>query len=96
MVDAGSKTLSSDRELIAKPAATFGEVLGDPDCQVVRMSEEHAVLAGGATASLAVGDRVAILPNHVCPVVNLYDFAQVLLGDEELVSWPIDARGKSR
>jgi D-serine deaminase-like pyridoxal phosphate-dependent protein len=42
-----------------------------------------------------VGERVTIIPNHVCPTINLTDFAWWLTpgGVERLV---IDARGKVR
>lgn len=92
VIDAGSKVLTSDRMLVANPRPTFGELADDPDCEVVRMSEEHGILGGGAVERLAVGDRVAVLPNHICPVVNLFDSVRVLrAGNVE--RWPVDARG---
>lgn len=95
VVDAGSKALSSDRSLVASSAPTFGVVLSDPRCKVVRLSEEHGVLAGGDVGRLRVGDRVAIVPNHVCPVVNLFDDIEVVV-DGRLERWGVPARGHSR
>ena len=40
-----------------------------------------------------VGDRVRVLPNHVCVSVNLQDELLVLV-DGVLESWPLEARGR--
>lgn len=73
LLDAGSKSLTTD----ARPAgvcATRGHgVVDGRDLVVARLSEEHGVVEGPGAASLNVGERVRIVPNHVCPVVNLFD-----------------------
>jgi D-serine deaminase-like pyridoxal phosphate-dependent protein len=71
VVDAGSKVLTSDRMLIAESPASFGAVVGHDDWDVIRLSEEHGVLAVPRAADVEVGDRVVIVPNHICPVINL-------------------------
>jgi D-serine deaminase-like pyridoxal phosphate-dependent protein len=43
-----------------------------------------------------IGGQVEVIPNHVCPVVNLHDELFVLEGDEVAVTWPIAARAKVR
>jgi D-serine deaminase-like pyridoxal phosphate-dependent protein len=74
VIDAGSKTLSSD--LGAHGAASnpnFGEAwaIGRSEpAPVLRLSEEHAVI-DNSKARLQVGDALVVLPNHACPVVNL-------------------------
>jgi D-serine deaminase-like pyridoxal phosphate-dependent protein len=92
VVDAGTKALSSDRLLVADPPATFGST---PDGlgTVVRMSEEHAVVAFPPEETPNIGDRVVIVPNHICPVVNLFDRVTVLDGDN-IEEWSVAARGK--
>jgi D-serine deaminase-like pyridoxal phosphate-dependent protein len=96
VIDAGSKTLTSDRVLTLVPPNTYGEVFGQADTQVVRLSEEHGILSGGVAGSLRVGDRLALLPNHICPVVNLFDEVHVIGLDGNIIRWPVDARGMSR
>ena len=95
VLDAGSKTLTSDRMIVAHPPPTHGEVVGQPDWQVVRLSEEHGILGGPGIQALSIGARVSIIPNHICPVVNLVDRVVVVDGDAHpLVS--VDARGMSQ
>jgi D-serine deaminase-like pyridoxal phosphate-dependent protein len=92
VIDAGSKTLTSDRLGVPDAPATFGR-LWDDGGTVVRLSEEHGVLELAADSPLRVGDRVAVIPNHVCPVVNLADAVTVVDGDA-VGRWPVAARGK--
>lgn len=78
VIDVGSKMLSSDRgahglELVRG----YGSVVGRPDIVVERVSEELAVLSLPDGASLEVGDRLQIIPNHACTACNLVD---VLVG----------------
>jgi D-serine deaminase-like pyridoxal phosphate-dependent protein len=62
---------------------------------VASLWEEHGVLRlGEHTRGLGVGDRVSIVPNHVCTAVNLHDrIAAVHEGRIEAV-WTIAARGR--
>ena len=70
VVDAGSKALTSDLLGLRH----HGHVLGHDDVRVESLSEEHGVLRwDGGGARFAVGDRLRIVPNHVCPVSNLFD-----------------------
>ncbi len=67
IVDAGSKALSSD--LRVRGLEGFGLVLERPELTIGRLNEEHGFLAGGGAA---VGDRLLIIPAHVCTAVNLH------------------------
>ncbi len=70
VVDAGSKTLSSD---VSRPVPDgFGAVVGR-NTRIARLSEEHGVLAVAPGERFRVGERVRILPNHACVVANLHD-----------------------
>jgi D-serine deaminase-like pyridoxal phosphate-dependent protein len=40
-----------------------------------------------------VGDLLRITPNHVCPVVNLFDRVVFIRGEEVLGAVRVDARG---
>ncbi len=92
VLDAGSKTLSSD----PGPAAGFGTVLEAPRSTIERLSEEHAVLALDRADSLELGQRVRIVPNHACVVVNLADELVAAGSGREPRSLRVDARGRSR
>jgi D-serine deaminase-like pyridoxal phosphate-dependent protein len=96
VLDAGSKALTSDRMITHSAPATFGAVytVGGHTGQVVRLSEEHGIAAFGEGETPTIGERVAIVPNHICPVVNLFDYATIVRDDTVLDRWAIAARGK--
>lgn len=73
VLDTGSKSLTSD--LVPPEAGEgYGSILEHPQAVIRELSEEHGVVDWSACPSRpAVGDRVRILPNHVCPVSNLVD-----------------------
>jgi D-serine deaminase-like pyridoxal phosphate-dependent protein len=93
VVDAGSKVLTSDRMLVADAPASFGWVWGHDEWDVVRLSEEHGVVEVPPGAEVAVGDRLAIVANHICPAINLESFVSVVEGGRLIGRWPVAARG---
>lgn len=70
VVDAGSKTLTSD----GHPDGGHGSVVGLPGVTVVQVNEEHGYVDVSALDDRpAVGDHVQIVPNHACGCMNLHD-----------------------
>ncbi|HSH45472.1 MAG TPA: alanine racemase, partial [Longimicrobiales bacterium] len=93
VVDAGSKALSSD-PIRAPEKEGFGEMLDRPGVTVTRMSEEHGILDLSATDwRPKVGDRVRIVPNHVCVSVNLHPVMYGVRGWSVERTWRIEPRG---
>ncbi|WP_419760104.1 alanine racemase [Acidisoma sp.] len=96
ILDCGSKTLSSD--LIPRGAsAGYGLLVDYPDAVIDRLSEEHGMVdLSRSGAKPALGERVRILPNHVCVVTNLHD--EVVVSRNGIVEgiWPVAARGMTR
>jgi len=67
-IDAGSKTLTMSRD----GGFGFGHLRDQPASRFTRLSEEHGVLSlPDAQAHLAVGDRVEVMPIHVCVWMDL-------------------------
>jgi len=95
VIDAGSKALG--REPIRGAGdGGFGELLGRPEVTVSGMSEEHGILdLSGSDWKPAVGERVRVVPNHVCYVVNLHNRLHAVEHDSLVGSWAIAARGWS-
>lgn len=91
VVDAGSKTLSSD-PLRPRPGG-YGHILGH-DSRIEKLSEEHGVVAVTAGDRFRVGERVRILPNHACVVVNLHDHLVGTSGDQVEAVLSVAARGR--
>lgn len=95
VVDAGSKTLSSDRTAFYEG---YGLVKGLSGAYVARLSEEHGVLhlPDHCQGQLRVGQKIEIIPNHVCPVVNLADEMMLIRDGEVEHILPVDARGRTK
>lgn len=94
IVDGGSKTFSSDR-LTPSTELSFGYVLEAPGAVFTRMNEEHGYLdVRKASVELAVGDRLRIIPNHICTAVNLHERVYGVRGDRVEAVWEVAGRGK--
>lgn len=91
VLDAGSKTLTSDRGR-GGPAG-FGFLKEAPDLTIARVWEEHGLIQVPAEAELRIGDRVQVVPNHACVVVNLHERLIAVRGDRVEGVWRIAARG---
>jgi D-serine deaminase-like pyridoxal phosphate-dependent protein len=94
MVDGGSKTFSSDR-LGPTGEATFGYVLEAPGATYVRQNEEHGYIdLRHSERSFEVGERVRIIPNHICVAMNLHETVFGVRGEEVKEMWRVEGRGK--
>ncbi|HEX2625743.1 MAG TPA: hypothetical protein VHL56_02415, partial [Candidatus Limnocylindrales bacterium] len=61
-----------------------------------RVSDYHGVIRPGPDGRLPhVGEIVAVIPNHVCPVIDLRDTFVATRGGTVVGTWPVDARGRS-
>lgn len=91
ILDAGSKTLTSDK---ARGAEGYGLILEYPDAQISNLSEEHGwVDLSSSGRKPEIGERVTILVNHCCVVNNMFNqIVGVRQGEVEVV-WPVAARG---
>ena len=95
VIDAGTKSLGREPMRGADSADGFGCLLGHPNVIVKAMSEEHGMLDLSQTAwRPSVGDRVRVIPNHVCIVVHLNDVIAGVRGEVVETTWPVSARGR--
>lgn len=94
VVDAGTKALGRE-PMRGADGEGFGALLDRPDVVVKSMSEEHGILDLSSTSwRPEVGERVRIVPNHVCIVVHLNDVIAGVRGEAVETSWPVAARGR--
>jgi len=91
VVDTGSKVLGADANAWAPG---FGLLPAFPGARVSLLSEHHAVVRlPEGMATPGHGDRVAVIPNHVCNAVNQADELIVLDEGRHVGTWPVAARG---
>ena len=91
VVDAGSKALAKESR---GSGDGFGVLMDHPEVRVTGLSEEHGVLdLTGSDWIPNIGDRVRIIPNHVCVSVNLQDH---LIGVEGDVHKVLQLEGRGR
>ncbi|MEO9181449.1 MAG: alanine racemase, partial [Acidimicrobiales bacterium] len=89
VLDAGAKVFTKD---LPKTVEGYGALVAYPDAIIERLYDHHAVVSARGGAVPRIGERIAVVPNHVCPVTNLArEF--VVLDDEgrETDRWPVDA-----
>jgi D-serine deaminase-like pyridoxal phosphate-dependent protein len=90
VIDGGSKTFSSDSTV---GVGTFGHFVGR-SWTMRKMNEEHGYVE--IDGKPRVGEKVWVVPSHVCATVNLHD--EIWYGRHGKVegSWRVAARGKVR
>lgn len=95
IVDGGSKTFSSDGVATAGEPS-YGLVREAPGAHFHRMNEEHGFIdvRKAERQDFVVGDRLRILPNHICVAVNLHEQLYGIRGDRVVETWKVAARGK--
>jgi D-serine deaminase-like pyridoxal phosphate-dependent protein len=94
IVDGGSKTFSSDRPT-AGSEVSFGHVVESPQAVFTKMNEEHGFVdLQKVGRRFDVGDRVRIIPNHICVAMNLHECVYGIRGDVVEQTWRVEARGK--
>jgi D-serine deaminase-like pyridoxal phosphate-dependent protein len=92
VLDAGAKALTKDR---AEWLDGFGLLAAYPEAVVERLYDYHAVVRiPPGVRGPRLGEVVAVVPNHVCPVVDLVS-SFVAVGYGRTEHWPVDARGRS-
>jgi D-serine deaminase-like pyridoxal phosphate-dependent protein len=92
IIDAGSKALALDP---SPSHPGHGYIVGHPGAPIARLSEEHGVVTlSPDERGFEVGDRVEIIPNHICPAVNLTDELTIVRDGHVVDRWPVAARGK--
>ena len=91
ILDGGSKTFSSDRTV----TEGFGRILEAPDALFEKMNEEHGFVdTRGCSRRWRVGEKVRVIPNHICVAMNLHERVYGCKGDEVVEIWQVEGRGK--
>lgn len=97
-LDAGRKVLTSDG---AYGFEGYGTILYNartmtplPHARITGLSEEHGWVRVTGGATMDVGDRVRIVPNHACVVVNTQRRLHLVDGEDVVGELTVDAQGR--
>ncbi len=94
VLDGGTKTFTSDR-CAPTPDSGHGHIVEYPDAVITKLSEEHGqVDVSRCERRPRVGERVTVVPNHICPCVNLQDAIWWRESDGRVRRLVVDARGR--
>ena len=64
---------------------------------VTNVYDEHTILYSEELhRELFIGNKIEIIPNHICPVVNLFDRAYLVSCGEVVAELDIACRGKTQ
>ncbi len=85
--DAGHKSVSID----AGPPSCA--VIGYPHLRPAKPSEEHLPIESIDQDPPSLGEKLYLLPHHVCPTVNNFDQAVMIVAGRVRAVEPINARG---
>ena len=100
VIDAGGKTLTYDPHCLQKHnkgdgPMGYGYVVEYPAARIIRLTEEHGeVDVSRCDDRPALGDRVHVIPNHICPCVNLQEACWLKGPDGSFEQARVDARGR--
>lgn len=96
IMDAGAKALTKETRVggicNTEGMGTFYEY---PHISVTKLYDEHTIIINKELHDLVeIGDKLRIIPVHICPVCNLYDKAYLVSGDEVIEELEVAGRGK--
>jgi len=95
ILDVGAKGMTMQSRSAGICATPGKGTLPDyPDVYIDHMYDEHAIIYNAAfREQVRVGDKVRIIPVHICPVCNLYDTLYLIQGDDVIQEVNIACRG---
>jgi len=89
IIDGGSKTFSSDM------GVPMGHVIEYPPAVIYKMNEEHGFVdVSKCPRKPKVGERLTVIPNHACGMMNMHDEVYGIRGDTIEAVWKVAARGR--
>ncbi len=99
-LDAGKKVFTTDlgygRSDYAIPLYNARTMRPHPHLSLDALSEEHGWVRVRGHATLDVGDRLRLVPNHACVCVHTQNRLFLVDGETVLAELPVDARDGSR
>ncbi len=98
VLDAGAKGLvAQNRDIGICSTGGFGYVKGSDNVVLDGLFDEHGLINNKDFSNIInIGDKIEVIPSHICPTVNLYDKVYLISEDKIMDTIKIEARGKSQ
>jgi len=96
ITDVGAKGITAQtRNKGLTTTKGLGRIKEFEDVYISGVFDEHAIIYNEDFSNqVNVGDKVQIIPNHICPVVNLHEKAYLISEGEVMEELLIECRGK--
>ena len=96
ITDVGAKGITAQTRKEGNCATKgLGYIKGYDNVYIYDVYDEHAIIYNEKFRNqVKVGDKVEIIPNHICPVCNLYDKAYLVSDGEVVEEIEVKCRGK--
>ena len=96
VLDAGAKALTAQtRSGGICETSGYGLVKNSDNVRLSSVYDEHGLIYNREYRNyIELGDKIEIIPNHICPACNLYESAYLVSKGEVLREIPILCRGK--
>lgn len=96
ITDVGAKGITAQKRTVGISATPgLGTVKHMPNVHVYDVYDEHAIFMSKALHDATrVGDKIEIIPVHICPVCNLHENAYLVENGEVVETIPVLCRGK--
>ncbi|UUM10868.1 alanine racemase [Clostridiaceae bacterium HFYG-1003] len=98
ILDVGAKGITMQTRRVGITAVEgMGIIKQFPDVHIFDVFDEHAIIYSKKFRdAVRVGDKVEIIPVHVCPMMNLHEEAYMVSNGEVVEVCPIAGRGRLR
>jgi D-serine deaminase-like pyridoxal phosphate-dependent protein len=94
VIDAGTKALTADGT-DGPPFPGRGVIAGRPELRLDFLTEEHGIgHVEPGREDLRIGDRVEVIPLHVCSTVNMFDVMHGVRDGKVVRTFAVEGRGK--
>lgn len=98
ILDVGAKGLTKEERTVGICSTPGkGIIFEYPDTHIHSVFDEHAIIYDSKfRETVQIGDKVRVIPVHICPVCNLYDTAWLIFGDKVIEEIPVLCKGKQQ
>lgn len=96
ILDVGAKGITMQERTVGITATPGkGTIWEFPDVHIYDVYDEHAIIYNKKFHdTVEIGDKVRIVPVHICPTCNLFETANLISGEEVIEEIPILCRAK--